>query len=219
MSMNHARSWALLVGALASAACATSNDPVFPMSEESGAGGSAGRGGAGAGGGDIGLGGSLMMGGAGSGGSGGASFGASGATGVAGSLGGGGAGGAGGHAATGGRGAGGATTHGGSGGAAGFGGAQTAGTGGIANSGPCANPVDIAGTNTENFGTMGPACFRTKTVITGGWNCSDTDGRIIKINGHVLQCGFMPVPPQIDGYTYIEATAGTYTWAQVYWWT
>jgi len=74
------------------------------------------------------------------------------------------------------------------------------------------------GTNTENFGTLGPACFRTKTIFSGGWNCSSTDGRVIRINGHVLACGMMPVPPQIGGYTYIEATAGTYTWAQVYWW-
>jgi hypothetical protein len=104
----------------------------------------------------------------------------------------------------------------------GFGGKSTGGASGASSSGSdgaCANPVDVMGTNTGNFGTMAAACFKTKTVFSGGWNCSSTDGRTIRINGRVLACGVMPVPPQIDGYTYIETTAGTYTWAQVYWWT
>ena len=73
----------------------------------------------------------------------------------------------------------------------------------------------ISGGNTGNFGTTGPFCFVTCDEISV-WGCSNDDGRTVGVNGTVVSCGSMPLPTA-DGRYQFEVTAGTYTYASIYW--
>jgi endoglucanase len=99
------------------------------------------------------------------------------------------------------------------------------GTGGVpgidagGGSEPCTPSKTITGTgsgNTGNFDTTGAFCFRTPDNISG-WNCSNFDGRTLKVNGVVKACGDLPLPAKVNGYYYFDCTAGTYNYASIYW--
>jgi hypothetical protein len=83
---------------------------------------------------------------------------------------------------------------------------------------PCSPATDIptGNKNTGNFGTTGPACYRTNDTING-WGCSNCDGRTITVDNVVVTVGQIPLPaPYTDGYTYFSFSAGTYTYASLY---
>ncbi|HEX7598561.1 MAG TPA: hypothetical protein VF518_10135, partial [Polyangia bacterium] len=76
----------------------------------------------------------------------------------------------------------------------------------------------VASGSSGNFNTVDGKCFVTCDTITG-WNCSNTDGRTIKINGGPLGCGATPIPaPKRSGYNVIDVSAGTLTYASLAWW-
>jgi fibronectin type 3 domain-containing protein len=76
----------------------------------------------------------------------------------------------------------------------------------------------VASGNSGNFNTVDRKCFVTCDTITG-WNCSNTDGRTITINGGPLACGAMPIPaPKRSGYNVIDVSAGTLAFASLAWW-
>jgi endoglucanase len=88
---------------------------------------------------------------------------------------------------------------------------------------PTAEPCIPAATfgagviNSGNFNTTGPYCFRTSYAIAG-WGCSNFDGRTLLVNDVAKSCGNMPLPTMYNGYYYFEASAGTYSYASIYWW-
>ena len=184
-------------------------------------------------GGATGTGGSFATGGA----SGAGGAGTGGVAGTGGSKGTGGATGAGGVAGTGGAGA----RDGGAGGALGTGGITTTttvytgrdggaggvtGTGGVTGAGgttgtttgaePCVPAKTVTGGMSGYFGTTGAYCFRTPDRISG-WNCSNIDGRTLKVNGVTETCGALPLPAKVNGYYYFDVSAGVYDYASIYW--
>jgi hypothetical protein len=80
---------------------------------------------------------------------------------------------------------------------------------------PCANPKDISGGNTGNFGTTGPFCFRTCDEIQG-WGCPNSSGRTVKVNGKEVQCGDT-MPGRVGPFYYFDISAGALDYASVYW--
>ena len=128
-------------------------------------------------------------------------------------------------AATGGRtgGTGGAPgTAGKSGGTAGAGVAGAGGgSAGSASTGPCDNPKDVTGGNSMSFDTTDAVCLRTKeTFNTLG--CSNFAGRTIKVNGTAVVCtdntpAKAPFAAAIDGYNYFDVSAGTLSYADIFW--
>jgi hypothetical protein len=82
---------------------------------------------------------------------------------------------------------------------------------------PCSPAMEISGGHSGNFNTTGGVCFKTTSSIVG-WGCANFDGRIMKVNGVQMSCGQLPVPAPVGGYNYFEATAGTYPWANFWWW-
>jgi endoglucanase len=88
---------------------------------------------------------------------------------------------------------------------------NTGGTGGT-----CANPITFS-SNTGNFNTTGPACYRTNATING-WGCSNFDGRTLTVGGQARTCGQLPLTRSADGYYYFSVTGGTYPWASLYYW-
>ena len=61
-------------------------------------------------------------------------------------------------------------------------------------------------------------CFVTCDPI-GGWVCSNSDGRQIKINSNIESCSAMPLPaPKTAPYTVIDVAAGTNTSFALNWW-
>ena len=103
------------------------------------------------------------------------------------------------------------------GGAAPTGGTKS--TGGSSSSGtePCTPSATITGGQSGNFNTTGAYCFRTPDTING-WGCSNFDGRSLQVNDVAKTCGSLPMPTKYNGYYYFEASAGTYSWASIYWW-
>ena len=71
--------------------------------------------------------------------------------------------------------------------------------------------------STGSFGTKEAFCFRTPDNIAG-WNCSNLDGRTLKVNGTTATCSALPLPAKVNGYYYFDATAGTYDYASIQWW-
>jgi len=107
------------------------------------------------------------------------------------------------------------------GGKAGTGGAPTggkAGTGGSAStSEPCVPAKTISGGQSGNFNTTAAYCFRTPDTING-WGCSNFTGRSLLVNDQSKSCGSLPMPTKYNGYYYFEESAGTYSYASIYWW-
>jgi fibronectin type 3 domain-containing protein len=70
------------------------------------------------------------------------------------------------------------------------------------------------------FNTVGPICYVTCDVISGGWGCYwQYAARTININGSQLSCGTTPVPAaKTPGYTVIDVSAGTVTQDEIWWW-
>jgi hypothetical protein len=73
----------------------------------------------------------------------------------------------------------------------------------------------ISGGNTGNFGTTDAYCFVTCDEIAG-WGCSNDDGRTVSVNGTAVSCG--SALTAVNGRYQFEVTAGTYTYASIYWW-
>ncbi|HQF56474.1 MAG TPA: C25 family cysteine peptidase [Fibrobacteria bacterium] len=91
--------------------------------------------------------------------------------------------------------------------------AQIAVTPGLAE--PC-SPATSVTNNTGNFNTTGKACYKTTQNISG-WGCSSFDGRTVKVNGVRVSCGGA-LPAKTNGAYYFDVSAGTYSWASIYWW-
>jgi hypothetical protein len=75
----------------------------------------------------------------------------------------------------------------------------------------------ISGGATGNFNTTGPFCFVTCDEIAG-WDCMNTAGRTVSVNGTVVSCGNSLSLPAANGRYQFEVTAGTYTYASIDWW-
>ena len=80
---------------------------------------------------------------------------------------------------------------------------------------PSSSCAVISGGSTSNFGTTDAYCFVTCDDIAG-WGCSNADGRTVSVNGTVVSCG-SPLTA-VNGRYQFEVTAGTYTYASIYWW-
>ena len=80
----------------------------------------------------------------------------------------------------------------------------------------CANAITFT-SNTNNFNTTGPVCYRTNATING-WGCYNFDGRTVTVGGQARACGQMPLARSPDGYYYFAATGGTFPWAGLYTW-
>lgn len=65
--------------------------------------------------------------------------------------------------------------------------------------------------------TTGADCLRTTDDISG-WGCANCAGRTLKINRQQVTFGQTPLPAKINGYYYFDVSAGTYSWASLYWW-
>jgi hypothetical protein len=169
--------------------------PAGGAPQQAGAPGSAGKGGAASGGAP----GAAGKGGGGSGGKGGGT-GSGGTAGVAGSS-------TGGKAGTGSSGTGG----------------SSAGAAGGGSTGPCEGATELptsASGNTGNFNKLGAACFRTKSTFNN-IGCSNFEGRTLKVNNVAVVCPALNATfaPAIDGWTYLDASAGTNVSASIYWYT
>ena len=91
--------------------------------------------------------------------------------------------------------------------------------GGSGESEPCVPAKTITGTgsgNSGSFETAGAYCFRTADTIAG-WNCSNFDGRTLKVNGVTITCGTMPLPAKVNSYYYFDASAGSFDYASIFW--
>lgn len=115
----------------------------------------------------------------------------------------------------------------GAGGAAGHAGASSGGAGGVSSTGgtggivtppgpPCAPAVDVSTKSTLDLG-VSAVCLKT-TADFNYLACSNWDARIIKLNGIESPCwtGLATQKP-IDGYNYIEISAGTSQKANLAW--
>jgi len=80
---------------------------------------------------------------------------------------------------------------------------------------PSSSCTVISGGSTGNFGTADAYCFVTCDDIAG-WGCSNADGRTVSVNGTVASCS-SPLTA-VNGRYQFEVTAGTYTYASIYWW-
>ena len=80
---------------------------------------------------------------------------------------------------------------------------------------PSSSCTVISGGSTGSFGTTDAYCFVTCDDIAG-WGCSNADGRTVSVNGTVVSCG-SPLTA-VSGRYQVEVTAGTYTYASIYWW-
>ena len=80
---------------------------------------------------------------------------------------------------------------------------------------PSSSCTVISGGSTGSFGTTNAYCFVTCDDIAG-WGCSNADGRTVSANGTVVSCG-SPLTA-VNGSYQVEVTAGTYTYASIYWW-
>jgi hypothetical protein len=75
----------------------------------------------------------------------------------------------------------------------------------------------VSGGNSGGFDTAAAFCFRTADTIAG-WNCSNYDGRTLKVNNTTVACGAMPLPAKVNGYYYFDSSAGAMSYAAIYWW-
>jgi hypothetical protein len=64
--------------------------------------------------------------------------------------------------------------------------------------------------------TTGPACIRVQQDIQG-WGCSNANDRTISVNGVVMPACAAPLPPKLGGSYYFDVSAGSLSYAQIYW--
>jgi hypothetical protein len=93
-------------------------------------------------------------------------------------------------------------------------GGSSAGTG---SGSTCSNPIEMTDGAALSINTMGPACVRV-TEQVDGWGCSNDAGRTVSVNGTAVTCGQMPLPARMNGAYYFSFTAGTYSYAALYYW-
>jgi endo-1,4-beta-xylanase len=92
---------------------------------------------------------------------------------------------------------------------------NTSGGGGTT---PCANPITMTGGQSGNFNTTGAVCLRTSATVNG-WGCSNFTGRTVKVNNVAMTCGQTPLPAKwSDGYLYFDVSAGSLTYASLFYW-
>jgi len=109
----------------------------------------------------------------------------------------------------------------GSGGDAGGAVAGSTGTGGSGPAGPCDNPKDVSKGNSGSLETTGPACLRTQEKF-GTVGCSNWAGRTLKVNGALVTCPdgkttTGPFAAAVDGWNYFDISAGSLSYAGLYW--
>lgn len=98
--------------------------------------------------------------------------------------------------------------------------ADLTGPGGVWGGSSCGNVA--SGGNSGSFGTTGAYCFKTQDTIAG-WGVSSFDGRSISVtvNGTgtavTTPGATLPSKGSSDFY-HFDSTAGSYSWAAVYWW-
>ena len=63
--------------------------------------------------------------------------------------------------------------------------------------------------------TLSAFCIATCDDIDG-WGCANFDGRTISVNGTTVSCG--ATLTKKDGYYVFRASAGTHSYATIYWW-
>jgi hypothetical protein len=111
-------------------------------------------------------------------------------------------------------------------GGAGAGGAGRGGTGGGGSGSPsggtgsgstCSDPIEMTDGAALSFKTTGPVCIRV-TEQVDGWGCSNDAGRTVSVNGVAVTCGQMPLPARMSGAYYFSFTAGTFSYAALYYW-
>jgi hypothetical protein len=83
-------------------------------------------------------------------------------------------------------------------------------------SAPCSPAKDVTGGMSGDLGTMGGACIRVTSDITG-WGCSNFDGRTVKVNGQIVMCAEEPLPDKLDGAYYFDISPGAFGYASFYW--
>lgn len=89
--------------------------------------------------------------------------------------------------------------------------------GGMCTSGAIVKTYTCGVGNTGNFDTAGAVCVKIKGSF-GGWGFSNSEGRKWRINGGSFgTTSGESVDATSDGYVYIDITAGSFTWASVYW--
>ncbi len=85
---------------------------------------------------------------------------------------------------------------------------------------PCANPITMTNGQSGNFNTTAAVCLRTAANVNG-WGCSNFTGRTVSVNGGTATttCGGGPFPlAKVGGYTYFAVSAGSLTYASLYYW-
>jgi hypothetical protein len=83
--------------------------------------------------------------------------------------------------------------------------------------GNCLSAQPVARYQNAVLNTTGEKWFVVDDMILG-WQASESAGRIISVNGIVLQPGQMPLPPRVNGKYYFHFSAGTYSWAAWSFW-
>jgi hypothetical protein len=77
----------------------------------------------------------------------------------------------------------------------------------------------VTGGKSDNLGTTGPVCMRTKETFNSV-GCSNFGGRTIKVNGTLATCNAKSMfAPPIDGYNYFDVSAGDVDFAAFVWYT
>jgi hypothetical protein len=81
----------------------------------------------------------------------------------------------------------------------------------------CTNPITFSGGQSGNFNTTGAVCYRTTATIAG-WGCSNFNGRTVAVDNVSVSCGGTMPARWSDGYYYFVISAGTYSYASIYYW-
>jgi hypothetical protein len=91
-------------------------------------------------------------------------------------------------------------------------------SGGTPGNTPCAPATEQATGACTDFKTTGAYCMKTSATIAG-WGCSNFTGRTLKVNNTTISSCGDPLPGKwTDGYYYFDVSAGSLSYACVYWW-
>ena len=102
-------------------------------------------------------------------------------------------------------------------GAAGLAGASgVAGAAGTVGDGRCSPAIDPGSAMSYTLNTTGPACIRVQQDIRG-WGCSNAGDRTVTVNGVLMPTCSAPLPPKLSGSYYFDVSAGSLTYASIYW--
>jgi hypothetical protein len=92
------------------------------------------------------------------------------------------------------------------------------GTGGTPGGTPCAPAVEQTTGTCKSFETTGAYCMKTSATIAG-WGCSNFTGRTVSVNNTAIDNCNDPLPAKwTDGYYYFNVSAGSLSYACIYWW-